>query len=69
MPWKVREALRILGNGWEYEVAFAKAAGVSLADLATYRDQFAAHVVQLSREGRRAWAGTKAAADQMRKML
>jgi len=38
-------------------------------DLGAFRDQFAAHVVTLNREGRRAWAGTASVAKQMREML
>jgi len=68
IPAKVRAALKALGSGWEYEVQFAKLAGVSLADLGTFRDGFAEHVVSL-REGRRAWAGTAATAKAMREML
>ncbi len=68
IPAKVKTALRQLGQGWEYEVQFAKIAGVSLADLGNYRDQFADHVVTL-RESRRAWAGTTATAKAMREML
>ena len=68
IPGKVRAALRLLGCGWDYEVQFAKLAGVSLADLGNYRDQFADHVVTL-RESRRAWAGTVATAKAMKGML
>jgi hypothetical protein len=69
IPAKVRAGIAALGRtGWDYEVQFARAAGVSLADLAAYRDQFAAFVVTL-REGRRAWAGSVAAAKQMREMI
>lgn len=69
VPNKIKDALRTIGSGWEYEVAFAKLAGVSLADLGLFRDAFAAHVVQIGREGRRAWAGTKNTAEVMRRML
>jgi len=69
VPQKISDALRILGDGWEYEVQFAKLASVGLVDLASYRDAFAEHVVVLGREGRRAWAGTKEAAAKMREML
>jgi transcriptional regulator with XRE-family HTH domain len=68
IPGKVRAALREIGSGWEYEVQFAKLAGVSLADLSAYRDQFADYVVTL-RESRRAWAGTVATAKAMKEML
>ncbi len=69
IPQKVRAALKALGAGWEYEVAFAKSAGVSLVDLGTVRDEFAGHVVTIGRDSKRAWAGTKATAEAMRKML
>ncbi|MFH1498197.1 MAG: helix-turn-helix domain-containing protein [Verrucomicrobiota bacterium] len=69
VPQKIKAALKALGSGWEYEVAFAKLCGVSLADLGTFRDAFAAsHVVTLS-DHRRAWAGTAATAKAMREML
>ena len=68
VPKKIKEALRNLGSGWEYEVNFARIAGISLSDLGNFRDQFADHVVTL-RESRRAWAGTAAAAKAMREML
>ena len=68
IPSKVKAALKTLGSGWEYEVQFAKLAGVSLSDLGNFRDQFADHVVTL-RESRRAWAGTKATATAMKEML
>ena len=69
VPTKVKAALKALGaGGWEYEVQFARTAGVSLADLANFRDQFAPHIVSL-REGRRAWAGSAATASAMREMI
>jgi hypothetical protein len=69
VPNRIKAALSQLGSGWEYEVQFAKLAGVSLSDLGAYRDQFAAHIVVLGRDGRRAWAGTRTIADAMRSML
>ena len=69
VPQRVRAAIRKLGAGWEYEVEFARSAGVSLIDLGHVRGEFAAHVVQLTRDGRRAWAGTEATAKAMRDML
>jgi lambda repressor-like predicted transcriptional regulator len=68
IPAKVKAALKMLGVGWEYEVAFARLAGVSLSDLGNYRDQFAGHVVTL-RESRRAWSGSTATAKAMREMI
>jgi len=69
IPSRIREGLKKLGAGWEYEVDFAKLAGVSLGELATYREQFLDFVVVTGKEGRRAWAGTKSFAAQMRKMI
>lgn len=68
VPARVKAALAELGNGWEYEVQFARLAGVSLADLSSYRDAFAGHVVTL-RDSRRAWAGKESVAEQMKGML
>ena len=69
VPQRIKAGLRALGHGWDYEVGFAKTAGVSLADLGNFREAFAEHVIQIGRDGRRAWAGTKSAAEQMRRML
>lgn len=70
VPMRLKAALKALGNGWEYEVALAKQAGVSLADLGNFRDQFSEHIVVVKRDGsKRAWAGTPAAAAKMRAML
>ncbi len=68
VPGKIRVALKVLGHGWEYEVGFAKLAGVSPADLGNYRDQFSPFVVAL-KETRPAWAGSIATAKAMREML
>ena len=69
VPNKIKAALKVLGNGWEYESVFAKQAGVSLMDLGAVRDQFAPFIVVIGRESKRAWAGSKATADAMRRML
>lgn len=72
IPTKIRAALAALGDGWLYETEFAQAAGVSLNDLGHWRDEFAAHVLIARAPGRserRVWAGTVAAATQMRAML
>ncbi len=69
VPGRIREALKTLGDGWDYEVPFAKAAGVSLADLGVYREQFADHVVVVRRDGKRAWAGKASTAAKMREMV
>lgn len=68
VPAKIRAGLKALAGGWEYEVSFARLAGVSLQDLGNFRDQFAEHVVAL-RDHRRAWAATPALAGQMREAV
>ena len=69
VPQKIKAALAKLRGGWEYEVDFARLAGASLMDIGRVREQFADHLVVVGRDGRRAWAGTKATAEAMRKML
>lgn len=69
VPKKIKEGLKLLGAGWEYEVAFARLAGISLNDLSNYRDAFSDHVVVIRRDGKRAWAGNAATAAAMKEML
>jgi len=69
VPGKIRAALKALGNTWEYEANFARAAGVSSADLGSYRDQFAAYWVQVKRDGRKVWSGSRNMVEQMRKVV
>jgi hypothetical protein len=69
VPRRIKEALKRIGNGWEYEREFCSVAGVSTNDIAAYREQFKDHVVQIERSGKRAWTGSKAMAVQMRKMV
>ena len=70
VPAKLKAAIEALGqDGWEYEVPFAKQAGVSLADLSTYRDSFAAYVVTVRRDGKRVWAGSTKLAKQRREIV
>ena len=69
VPAKVKAALKVLGaSGWEYEVAFVKLAGVSLMDLALFREEFAPYIVNL-KDNKRAWAGSTKTATTMREML
>jgi hypothetical protein len=72
VPTKIREALALLGpDGWDYELAFMKLAGISTTDLAQFRDQFEAHVVDVGapRAPKRVWAGSIALAKKLRGML
>lgn len=68
IPARIKEGLKQLGDGWEYETGFAKMAGVSLLDLGHFRDQFSEFVVVVDRGGKRAWAGTPSVAARMREM-
>lgn len=68
IPQKIRAGLAALGDGWEYEMAFAKLAGVSLGDLSAFRSIFEAHLVVVERT-KRAWAGKASTAEKMRSMV
>ena len=68
VPKKIKAALAALGGGWEYEMPFAKLAGVSLGDLSAYRAMFEDHIVMVEKS-KRAWAGTRLTADKMREMV
>jgi len=69
VPKRIREGLKALRGGWEYEAQFARLAAVSTQDLNMYRDEFAAHIVPLNKDGRRAWAATATLAEQMKGMI
>ena len=69
VPKQVKEGLKKLGNGWEYEVDFARLIGVRLADLSNYREMFTDYIVPLHAASKRVWAGTVALAKQMREMV
>jgi hypothetical protein len=69
IPAKIKAALKALGaNGWDYEVQFARMAGVSNIDLSAFRDQFAGYIVGL-KDNRRAWAGSVKTATLMKEMI
>lgn len=69
VPNKIKAALKSMGpNTWLYEVEFARTAGVSIPDLATFRESFA-HLIVSLKDNRRAWAVSASAAKQMREML
>lgn len=70
VPRRIKEALEKLGATWQTELEFAKLAGISITDLAAFRQQFEDFVVHVSRDGsRRVWAGTKGLAQKMREMV
>lgn len=69
VPQKIKDGLAQLGEAWEYEAAFCQMAGVSVSDLARYREQFSDYYVVVSRSGKRAWSGSKTTANKMREMI
>lgn len=69
VPQKIQEALKQLGDGWEYEAQFIRLAGLSQTDFANYRESFMDFCVVVDRSGKRAWAGTKALANKLREMV
>lgn len=74
IPTRIRDALKQLGDSWEYEVDFLRRCALSTTDLATYRDEFEAdHIVIVAGSTRsspkRVWAGTKELATKLREMV
>ncbi len=70
IPAKIKKALEKMGpNNWMYESEFAKLAEVNLHDLGNFREEFAAYVVTIGRDSKRAWGGSPATAQKMREML
>ena len=69
IPQRIEAALKQLGTAWEYELEFARLAGVGLADLSAYRERYADYWLAVGRSGKRAWAGSKATAARMREMV
>ena len=70
VPQRIREGLKKLGDGWEYESDFIKLCGLRQTDFARYREPFLDdHCVTVGGKSvKRCWAGTKAAAEKMREM-
>ena len=70
IPLRITEALKKLGNGWEYEGQFIKLAGVSQTDIGLFREQFSAHVIETrGHNPKRVWCGTTKLADELRSMV
>ena len=68
VPNKLQQALQQLGGEWRYEHEFARMAGVSSADMQTYRHLFDNHHVALKREHKLIWCGTVALANKLREI-
>lgn len=71
IPQRIREGLKRLGDGWEYEGEFIKlCGGMAQQEFARYRDAFKDHVVTTTgKNPKRCWAGTKQTAEKLREML
>lgn len=68
VPQKIKEGLKKLGGGWEYELGFLRLAGLSTTDLANYREEFEEYVVLVDRT-KRVWCGSKELAVKLREMV
>ena len=66
VPGRIKAQLKVIRDGWQYEPEFAKDAGVSLVDLAKFRELFIEHIVITPGDKRRAWFGKVEHAEQMR---
>jgi hypothetical protein len=74
VPNKIRVALEKVGaagpENFEYEMEFAKLAGISVNQLAAYRDQFAKHIVETGgthgRKGKLVYFGDPKVAAKLR---
>lgn len=71
VPKKIRDGLAALGDSWEYEVEFIRRCGLSVTDLAAYRDpEFTEFYLEVGgRNPKRIWCGTKKFAEQLRALL
>lgn len=74
VPKRISAGLAELGDSWEYEADFIRRCGLSTTDFAAYREQFKEFYVETPRasgaaRGKRAWAGTKAFAKQLREAI
>lgn len=71
IPKKIRVGLAKLGSdGWEYEKEFCSLADIGLNDISRFREEFAEHVVVVDKSNnKRAWAGSKELADELRSMV
>lgn len=70
VPKAIRTGLEALGDSWEYESDLIKRCKLSQTDFAAYRDQFKDFFVEVpGRNAKRAWAGTKKFAAQLKDRL
>lgn len=77
VPKKLRDGLAALkkadgDEAWEYEMEFLRRAGVSTNHVPAYREEFAAHIVEVTtsnRSSKRAWFALPKFAEAARKAL
>lgn len=70
VPRKIKDGLAQLGDSWEYEVPFLRLCGLSVTQLANFREQFEEfYVATKGKNPKRCWAGTKATAQKLREMI
>jgi hypothetical protein len=70
VPKRIRDALKQLGDSWEYEKEFMNRCKISQTDMGQFRDGFKDHVVELGgRNAKRVWAGTPAFAKKLRERI
>ena len=71
VPEKIKAALKLLGDGWEYDIEFSRLSGVSCSDLNRFAADFDEHtlVVTVQGKSKRVWAGTPAFANSLREMV
>lgn len=74
VPSKIRAALEVMvkegPENWTYEADLLKRAAISTTDLAMFRDQFEAHIVEAAgssgRNAKRVWFGSAKVAAKLR---
>lgn len=70
VPAKIKAALEKLGDGWEYNIDFARIADVSIPDLTLFAEQFEPHIVNTKgRTAKRIWFGNPKVAAEARKLV
>lgn len=72
VPQRIRAAIEQIGKeAWVYEVELQKLAGLSVTDLAMFRDQFEDYFVTVNDRSnkKRLWCGSKEFAVQLREMV
>lgn len=70
VPQRIREGLKKLGDGWEYEVDFMRVCGgLATTDIAAFRAEFSDFWFETGgRNPKRVWCATKELAKQLSAM-